>query len=121
MKKTVRSRLLFWVPVASSWAAVLLIAASILGLWVLLSEESPRAFWTLAVPLGLGAVVGVAGRRSRVRMRRRLQAALDAYAEREIKQLDRRWIARRRVRTLSTALGLSGMSGVRLKPGLGNN
>src|SRR5262249_4226384 len=101
------SRLLSQVSWAASWAAALLIAASIGGLWFLLAEASLGEFFLLAAPLALIAVVGILRQHARSRVARRFRAALDAYAEREIGRQQRR-AARKRVRTLSAALGVSG-------------
>jgi hypothetical protein len=68
------------------WAAALLIAGLLGGGWFVLaaapvSEEAP-----LVAVLALAAVVGITWQHSRVSARRRLLAALAAYADREIRQ-----------------------------------
>jgi hypothetical protein len=82
--QTGRPRPLSLISSAASWAAALLIAASIGGLCFLLSGDSPVEFWLLAAPLALIAVVGILRQHSRSRAARRFRAALDAWAEREI-------------------------------------
>jgi hypothetical protein len=75
---------------AALWAAVLLIAASIAGLWFLLADRSLGVFFLFAVPLALSAVIGILRRYSRTRDARRFRAALEAYANWEIGQQQRR-------------------------------
>ena len=65
---------------AVSWAAALLLAVLIGGRWFRPTDASA---WNA---LALTAVVTLAWQQTRSRARRRLHAALDAYAEREIRQ-----------------------------------
>jgi hypothetical protein len=102
---------------AAAWAAALLLAASIGGLWMLLAD-SPWEFALLAAPLALVGVAGITRQQSRARVRKRLEAALDAYAEREINKA-RRATVLKRVRTLPMALGLHEILGSGVRPGLG--
>lgn|GEM_PF-4612103 len=80
---TVRSRLLSLIASVATWAAALVIAMSIGGLWFFLPARSLWALWLLAVPLALIVVV-VLWRHFRFRAARRFRALLDAYADREI-------------------------------------
>jgi hypothetical protein len=68
---------------ATLWVASLVFAGLIGGLWFLLAADSARSATPPAAVLALTAV-GIAWQQSRARARRRLQGALDAYAEREI-------------------------------------
>jgi ABC-type transport system involved in cytochrome bd biosynthesis fused ATPase/permease subunit len=81
---TNRSRILPLITSAATWAATLLIATSIGGLWLLLANRSLWAFGILAVPLFLIAVVGMLRQHYRFLGARRFRAHLDAYADREI-------------------------------------
>jgi len=100
--------------VAATWTAALLLAAAIGGFWLLLSEFSPLAFSLFAGPFVLAAIAGTLAVISRDRARRRLLAALDAYAEREIRRVPR-WSdsALKQVRTLATRPGMSATVGTR--------
>ena len=88
-----RSRLLSLISSVSFWVAALLIAGLIGGLWFGLADDSAWGAVPLAAILGLTAVAGITWQQSRASARRRWQAALSAYAEREIRQ-QRRRIAR---------------------------
>src|SRR5262249_15021655 len=90
-----RSRPLSLISSAASWAAALLIAASIGGLWLLLAGHSFWEFFLLAAPLALVAVVGILLQHSRSRAARQFRATLDAYAEREMARARRRDVPRR--------------------------
>jgi hypothetical protein len=83
------------ISLAALWAAALLITGLIGGLWFLLAADSARFAIPLAAVLALAAAVGITWRQSRARARRRLQAALDAYAEREIARSGQRRQKRR--------------------------
>jgi hypothetical protein len=100
--------------VAATWTAALLLAAAIGGFWLLLSEFSPLAFSLFAGPFVLAAGAGTLAVILRDRARRRLLAALDAYAEREINRVPR-WSssALKPVRTLATRAGMSATVGTR--------
>jgi len=84
LDNTSRSRLSSLIPSVGIWAAALLIVMSVAGFWFLLPHRSLWAFWIVAVPLTLIAVVGILRRHFRFRAARRLRAFLDAYADREI-------------------------------------
>jgi signal transduction histidine kinase len=86
---TGNTRLLSLVPLAISWSALML-AASVSGLWFLLAERWPGAFFLLAAPLALLAAAGILRQHFRSRATRRWLAALDGYAQREIAQAQRR-------------------------------
>jgi hypothetical protein len=68
------------------WVAGLLIAALIGGLWFVLKYNSGWGAGPLVAVLALTAMVGITRQQSRAGARRRLQAVLAAYAEREIRQ-----------------------------------
>jgi hypothetical protein len=89
---TDHSRLFSLIPLALTWTAGLLLTASIGGLWLLLGERWSWAFVLLAGPLALLAVAGVLRQHGRFSARKRLLAALDAYAEREIARTRRRTV-----------------------------
>lgn len=93
--RTARSRHMALISSAALWAAALLITGVIGGLWFLLAADSVRSAISLAAVLALPAAVGITWQHSRARARRRLQAALDAYAEREISHADQRRQKRR--------------------------
>ena len=78
------SRLMSLVSSSAFWIAALLIAGLIGGLWFVLAEDPARKAAPLVAALAFTAAVGIAWRQSRVRARRRMQTAMDAYAEREI-------------------------------------
>ena len=78
-----RSRYMALVWSATLWVASLVFAGLIGGLWFLLAADSARSATPPAAVLALTAV-GIAWQQSRARARRRLQGALDAYAEREM-------------------------------------
>lgn len=96
-----------------SWTLVLLIAGLAGGLGLLLAEELGWQPIVGAAALALITLVAGAWQLARRRARRRLLAALDAFAEREIRAARATTILHR-VRTLSTALGISGQT-VKLK------
>ena len=80
--ETARSRRISLISAAASWAAAMLIAASISGLWFLLAEHSLWDFILLTAPLALMAVV-IFRQHSHSLAGRRFQAAWDAYAQME--------------------------------------
>jgi membrane protein DedA with SNARE-associated domain len=80
-----RSRLMSMISSAASWAAALLIAGWIGGVWFVIADNSAWKAVPLATVLALTAVVGITWQQARAGARRRLQAALAAYAEREIR------------------------------------
>src|SRR5207249_3560617 len=86
----------------ASWAAALLIAASIGGLWFVRTDDSAWETVPFAAAPALAAVIGVTWQRFRARARSRLEAVLDAYAEREMSQ-ERYRKALTRMRALSAA------------------
>jgi hypothetical protein len=97
------------------WIAPGVVALLIGGLWFVRAEHSPwEAIPMVAVPVWTTVAAILWQHR---RTRKRWQAALDAYAEREISG-QRRSTALRRVRTLSTALGISGSVANQSKPSL---
>jgi hypothetical protein len=74
----------------SFWAAALLIAGLIGRLWLVGADNSAWEAVPLAAVLGLTAVAGITWQQSRASARRRLHAALAAYADWEIWQQQRR-------------------------------
>jgi hypothetical protein len=78
-----RSRRMSLVWSAVSWAVGLLTAGLIGWLWFVLADDSAGKVDPLAAILALAALVGITWQQSRARARRRLRAALDAYAEQE--------------------------------------
>ena len=106
-KQTSRSRLTSLISSGASWAAALLMAVSIGGLWFVRSDDPTSEAVPLATVLALVAVVGVSWQRSCARANSRFQAAMDAYAEREISR-ERHRRALQRLRALSAALGTAG-------------
>jgi hypothetical protein len=68
------------------WVSALLIAALIGGLWFVLEYNTGWRAMPLVAVLVLTAVVGITRQQFRAGARRRLQAVLAAYAEREIRQ-----------------------------------
>jgi hypothetical protein len=84
-------------PTALVWPVLLLGAV---GLWFWLAHGDGVAVWLGAVGFVLTAVLGIVWL-SRARAARRFNAAVDAYAEREI-DWERRRNARQRVRGVST-------------------
>src|SRR5262249_52384119 len=84
-------------PTALVWP-VLFVGA--VGLWFWLAQGSRMAMWLGAAGFVLTAVLGIVWLLSRARAARRFNAAVDAYAEREIYRQRRRH-ARRRVRGVS--------------------
>jgi hypothetical protein len=90
MKTSQTSRLMSLISSVSFWVAALLIAGLIGGLWFVRMGGSAWEAVPLVAVLGLTAVAGISWQQSRARARRRLQAALAAYAEREIWQHRRR-------------------------------
>jgi hypothetical protein len=88
--QTGHSRLMSLVSSSAFWVALLLIAGLIGGLWFVLADHSAWKAVPLAAVLPLTAVVGITWQQSRASARRRLRAALAAYAEREIRQQRRR-------------------------------
>jgi predicted membrane channel-forming protein YqfA (hemolysin III family) len=89
-----RSRTLSLMALAASWAAALVIAASITALWYLLADRSVGAFLLLAVPLAVIALAGVLRQHSRVHAERQFRTALDVYAEQQIRWEQRRTLRR---------------------------
>jgi uncharacterized protein YyaL (SSP411 family) len=104
-KQTARSRITSLIS-SGSWAGALLVAASIGGHWFVRTYEPGRETVALAAVLALAAVVSVTWQRSRARARSRWQAALEAYAEREISR-ERQRKALKRARVLSAFLGIA--------------
>lgn len=92
-------------------AAFLGVAAAA-GTWLWLAQGDTMQVSLASAVLASTALVGIVWQ-VRARAARRWRAALDAYVERQIAQ-ERRRKALRRVRTFSTALGVSGRV-VRLK------
>lgn len=74
------------VPSSAFGVAALPIAGLIGGLWFVRADDSAWEAVPFAAVLALTATVGVTWQQSRARAWRRLQAALAAYAEREISQ-----------------------------------
>jgi hypothetical protein len=70
----------------------LLIAGLIGGLWFVWAGGSAWEVAPLVAVLALTAVIGITWQQSRASARRRLRAALAAYAEREIRQQQHRTI-----------------------------
>jgi uncharacterized membrane protein YfbV (UPF0208 family) len=88
------------ISAVAPWVVPLLVVGVLAGLWFARDELSA---WELAAASALLVLAaGVAWHQSRARTQLRLQAAWDAYAEREMRD-QRRRTAIRRVRTLSTA------------------
>jgi hypothetical protein len=83
--QTVRSRLLYLISSAAFWGVALLIAGWIGGTWFVLADDTAWKAVPLAAVLALTVVAGIIWQQSRAGARRRLQAALTAYAEREIR------------------------------------
>jgi hypothetical protein len=80
------SPLMSLISSALSWAAAVLIAGLVGGLGFVLADDSTWKAVPLAAVLAVTAIVGITWQQSRAHARRRLQAALAAYAEREIRQ-----------------------------------
>src|SRR5437763_737117 len=93
--KTDSSRLAYLIWSAAPVAAALLIAGAIGQFWFVLANDSAWKGVPLTAVLALTAVVGITWQQTRARGRRRWQAALDTYAEREIGH-ERRRIGRGR-------------------------
>jgi hypothetical protein len=74
----------------ASWTAALAITVIVVGLWFMLAADSARSAVPLAGVLALTAIVGISWQQFQARDRRRLLAAHDAYAEREIARSFRR-------------------------------
>jgi GAF domain-containing protein len=91
--QTGHSRLMSLVSSSAFWVAALLNAGLIGGLWLVRADDSAWGAVPLAAALALTAVAGITWQQSRASARRRWQAALAAYAEREIR-LQRGRIAR---------------------------
>ena len=89
MHKTIYSRLTSLVSSFGFWVAALLIAALIGGLSSVRPGGSAWEAMPLVMVLAATAVVGITWQ-SRASARRRLQTAVAAYAEREIRQQRRR-------------------------------
>src|ERR1700736_3180596 len=87
---TGHSRLMSLVSPSAFWAAALLIAGLIGGLWFERADDSARQEVPLVAVLAQAAVVPITWQQPRASARRRLQAVLTAYAEREIRQQRRR-------------------------------
>jgi hypothetical protein len=68
---------------AVCWAAGLLTAGLIGWLWFVWADDSAEKAVPLAAILVLATLVGLTSQQSRAHARRRLRAALDAYAEQE--------------------------------------
>ena len=104
-QQTIMSRLVSWISFTIHWGVALMIAASIGGTWLLLAEESLVAFSLMAATLVLAASIGVLARQSRARVRR-LKAALDVYAEREIARAAARFDSLHSKRRLASTTAL---------------
>jgi len=87
---TIYSRLMSLISSSAFWVAALLIAGLVGGLWFVRAGDSAWEAAPLAAVLALTAVVGITWQQSRASAWRRLQAALAAYAEREIRQQQHR-------------------------------
>ena len=85
-KDTGRSRRLSLISPAASWAAALLIAVLIGECWFRPTGASACNALSLAPGLALTALIGLAWLFTRSRARRRLNAVLDVYAQRQIQQ-----------------------------------
>src|SRR5262249_30975170 len=72
--------LIFW----TAWPATLLVAASVGALWYVPVGRLSGEYRLFAASLGVLAVAGLLRSHFRWRATRRLQAVLDAYAERQI-------------------------------------
>jgi hypothetical protein len=83
--QTGRSRFMSLISAVSFWAAALLFMGLIVGLWFVRTDDLAWKAVPLAAVLALTAVVGITWQQSRARATRRWQAALAAYAEREIR------------------------------------
>jgi hypothetical protein len=68
---------------AVSWAVGLLTAGLIGWSWFFSADDSAGKAVPLAAILALASLVGITWQQSRGRARRRLRAALEAYAEQE--------------------------------------
>jgi hypothetical protein len=68
------------------WYGALLIAVFISGLWFARADDSAWKAVPLIAALALTAAAGITWQQSRASATRRLQAALAAYAEREIRR-----------------------------------
>jgi hypothetical protein len=109
-RRTARFRIVPLIPAAAFWSAALLIG----GLWLVRANDS--GWWAMPPAAFLAwTVAGITWQQLRARARRRWRAALDAYAEREIRQ-ERGKTALKRVTTRSTAWALSRSFGNALKP-----
>ena len=86
--QTGRSRLMSLISAVSFWAAALLFAGLIGGLWFVRADDSAWEAVPLTAVLAVAGMVGIAW--SRARATRRLHAVLAAYAEQEIRQQRRR-------------------------------
>jgi hypothetical protein len=83
--KTISSRLMSLVSSFAFWVAALLIAALIGARSSARAGDSAWEATPLVAVLALTAVIGITWRQSRASVRRRLQAAVAAYAEREMR------------------------------------
>jgi hypothetical protein len=102
--QSARSRYMALISSGALWATALLIAGLIGGLWLLVAADSARAAMPLAAILASTPAVGIIWQRSRARAKRRLQTALDAYAEREIARAAQRRQRRRAAPVLANSL-----------------
>lgn len=84
--ETDETSLIAWLSRITPWAATLMLAASIDRLWLLLPEDSDWGYLLVAAPLALLVIAGLFAQRTRARTRR-WQAALDAYARRELSRM----------------------------------
>jgi hypothetical protein len=102
--RTARSRRTAWISSAALWAAALLVTGLLGGLWFLVAADSAGSAILVVAVLPLPATAGIILHQSRARARRRLQKALDAYAEREIAHAGRLRQKRRTTPVAATAL-----------------
>ncbi len=97
-------------------AAALGAAALVMGwLWPVGAGQLGWEALSLSAVVASTAGAGVTWQRLRAQARRRWQAAMDAYAEREIRR-ERQRRALKQVRTLSTALAISNSVGSPFRP-----
>jgi hypothetical protein len=87
---TIYSRLMSLISSSAFRVAAPLIAGLIDGLWFVRAGHSTWEAVPLVAVLALTAAAGITWQQSRASARRRLQAALAVYAEREIRQQQRR-------------------------------
>jgi hypothetical protein len=84
--QTARARLASLISSPASWVAALAIVGWIGGVGFVLADNSAWKAVPLAAVLALTAVAVITWQQARAGARRRLQAALAAYADREIRQ-----------------------------------